>query len=121
MVNRLSREIPKTKPASEYDIRFGHGLLSADSADWGRFVVITTPSAWAVTKPELGHEPAGVGFNEWLDRTHLIEVSDSLPDDIDLVVGMGAGRALDHAKLVASRKGKPLIQVPTAQIGRAHV
>ncbi len=76
--------------------------------------MITTPSAWAVTKPALGHEPAGVGFNEWLDRTHLIEVSDSLPDDIDLVVGMGAGRALDHAKLVASRKGKPLIQVPTA-------
>ena len=53
------------------------------------------------------------GINEWLDRTHLIEVSDSLPDDIDLVVGMGAGRALDHAKLVAKRKDKPLVQVPT--------
>ena len=99
--------------ARDYDIRFGHGLLKSDSAKWGRYVVITTPSAWAATKDELDHEPAGIGINEWLDRTHLIEVSDSLPDDIDLVVGLGAGRALDHAKLVAHRKGKPLVQVPT--------
>ena len=99
--------------ARDYDIRFGHGLLKSDSANWGRYVVITTPSAWAATKDELDHEPAGIGYNEWLDRTHLIEVSDSLPDDIDLVVGMGAGRALDHAKLVAKRKDKPLVQVPT--------
>ena len=100
--------------ARDYDIRFGHGLLKADSASWGRYVVITTPSAWEATKDELDHEPTGIGINEWLDRTHLIEVSDSLPDDIDLVVGLGAGRALDHAKLVAHRKGKPLVQVPTA-------
>ncbi len=99
--------------ARDYDIRFGHGLLKAKSAKWGRYVVITTPSAWEATKDELDHEPAGIGINVWLDRTHLIEVSDSLPDDIDLVVGMGAGRALDHAKLVADRKGKPLVQVPT--------
>lgn len=99
--------------ARDYDIRFGHGLLKSDSADWGRYIVITTPSAWAAAKDELDHEPAGIGINEWLDRTHLIEVSDSLPDDIDLVVGLGAGRALDHAKLVADRKGKPLVQVPT--------
>ena len=99
--------------ARDYDIRFGHGLLKAESTKWGRYVVITTPSAWEATKDELDHEPAGIGINVWLDRTHLIEVSDSLPDDIDLVVGMGAGRALDHAKLVADRKGKPLVQVPT--------
>ena len=103
----------EAKLARDYDIRFGHGLLKSDSAKWGRYVVITTPSAWAATKDELDHEPAGIGINEWLDRTHLIEVSDSLPDDIDLVVGLGAGRALDHAKLVAHRKGKPLVQVPT--------
>ena len=29
-------------------------------------------------------------------------------------MGLGAGRALDHAKLVAHRKSKPLVQVPTA-------
>lgn len=102
------------KPASEYDIRLGDGLVAADSKHWGRYLLITTPSAYAALAPQLDHEPAGVGYNEWLDRTHLIEVSDSLPDDVDLVVGGGAGRALDHAKLVAHRKGVPLVQVPTA-------
>ena len=102
------------KLASEYDIRLGDGLVAADSASWGRYLLITTPSAYAALAPELDHEPAGVGYNEWLDREHLIAVSDSLPDDVDLVVGGGAGRALDHAKLVAHRKGVPLVQVPTA-------
>ncbi len=103
-----------TKPASEYDIRFGHGLLKSESAKWGRYAAITTPSAWQAAQCELSQQPAGIGYNEWLDRKHLIEVSDSLPHDIDLVVGIGAGRALDHAKLVATRKNKPLVQIPTA-------
>ena len=92
------------KLASEYDIRLGDGLVAADSASWGRYLLITTPSAYAALAPELDHEPAGIGYNEWLDREHLIAVSDSLPDDVDLVVGGGAGRALDHAKLVALKQ-----------------
>ncbi len=101
------------KPAREYDIRFGDGIVTRDSSTWGRYVAISTPSAWKVAEPLLDHPPAGVGMNKWLDRSHLIEVSDSLPDDAELVVGIGAGRALDHAKLVATRKGLPLVQVPT--------
>lgn len=102
------------KSASEYDIRYGDGLVARDSAGWGRYLLVTTPSAYAALGPELDHQPAGIGYNEWLDREHLIEVSDSLPDDAELVVGAGAGRALDHAKLVAHRKQLPLVQVPTA-------
>ena len=102
------------KPARDYDIRFGQDIVARDSGSWGRYVAISTPSAWKVVEPRLDHAPEGVGMNRWLDRTHLIEVSDSLPDGVDLVVGMGAGRALDHAKLVATRKGLPLVQVPTA-------
>lgn len=101
------------KPASEYDIRFGHKLIAKDSASWGKYAVITTPTAWEANKHEFHHQPEGIGYNEWLDRKHLIKVSDALPDDIELVVGVGGGRALDHAKLVATRKQTPLIQVPT--------
>ncbi len=101
------------KPAREYDIRFGHGLLKAESAKWPRYVAVSTPSAWKAAVPYLAKPPLGVGFNKWLDRTHLEEVAAALPDGGELVVGVGAGRALDHAKLVATRKGLPLIQVPT--------
>ncbi len=101
------------KPAREYDIRFGHGLLKATSAKWPEYLVVTTPSAWKAAQPYLSRKPLGVGYNKWLDRAHLEEVSAGLPDNAKLVVGVGAGRALDHAKLVAKRKGLPLVQVPT--------
>ncbi len=101
------------KPASEYDIRYGHGIVEEDSAGWPRYVAVSTPTAWKTAQKYLANEPAGVVFNEWLDRTHLEETTASLPDDAELAVGVGAGRALDHAKFVADRKGIPLVQVPT--------
>jgi glycerol dehydrogenase-like iron-containing ADH family enzyme len=101
------------KPAREYDIRYGHDLVKTDSAGWPPYIAITTPTAWQTAQPFLAQAPAGVGFNQWLDRTHLEAVADSLPDQVELVVGLGGGRALDHAKLVADRKGLALVQVPT--------
>ena len=35
----------------------------------------------------------------WLDSKHQKEISDSLPDDAELVVGLGGGRALDALKV----------------------
>ena len=101
------------KPTSEYDIRYGHGIVEEDSAGWPRYVAVSTPTAWKTAQKYLAKEPAGVVFNEWLDRTHLEETTASLPDDVELAVGVGAGRALDHAKFVAVTKGIPLVQVPT--------
>lgn len=101
------------RPARDYDIRFGHGLLRNDSARWPRYAVVTTPSAWKVARPLLSKQPAGIAYNKWLDRSHLDETTAALPDDIELAVGIGAGRALDHAKYVAFKKNVPLIQVPT--------
>ncbi len=99
--------------ARDYDIRYGRNLVKTDSANWPRYVAVSTPTAWKTAKPFLSREPAGLIFNEWLDRTHLEETTASLPDDAELAVGIGAGRALDHAKVVAERKGIPLVQVPT--------
>lgn len=101
------------KPAREYDIRYGHELVHTDSTAWPRYIVVSTPTAWKTARPFLAQEPAAVGMNEWLDRTHLEAVSDSLPDDAELIVGIGGGRALDHAKFVAHRKGLPIRLVPT--------
>lgn len=101
------------KRASEYEIRFGHGLLQDDSRRWPRYVAVSTPSAWEVAEKNLSRRPAGLVFNKWLDRAHLEETTRTLPDDAELAVGIGAGRALDHAKVVAARKGIPLVQVPT--------
>lgn len=103
-----------SKPASEYDIRYGHGLLKAESEGWPRYIVVTTPTAYRTARPYLAAEPAGVGYVDLLDFGQLQELADGLPDEAEAVIGLGGGRALDASKYVALRKDLPLIMVPTA-------
>ena len=101
------------KPASEYTIRYGHGLVRRESSGWPPYVVVSTPQACEAAKPYLAQNPAGVACAQWLDWSHLQEISDSLPDGAQLVIGLGGGRALDAAKYVALKKALRLILVPT--------
>ncbi len=105
---------PQAKPASELDIRLGHGLLQSENSEWPRYLVVTTPSAYEAAKSHLAREPAAHGLARSLDWAHLGEVADALPDDAELVIGLGAGTALDASKYVALAKGLPVILVPTA-------
>jgi glycerol-1-phosphate dehydrogenase [NAD(P)+] len=101
------------RPAREVDVRYGHGLLRDESADWPRHVVVTTPTAWKTAQPYLSGQPAGVGTVSMLDWGHLEETSNALPDDVELVVGLGGGTALDASKYVALKKDLPLRLVPS--------
>ena len=74
---------------------------------------MSTPSAYAVARPHVAHDPVGVVYVDWLDWDHLQQRSDSLPDTADLVIGLGGGRALDASKFVAIDKQLPLVLVPT--------
>ena len=56
-----------SKPAADYDIRYGTDLLRQASARWPRYVVVSTPRAYQAAQPYLGQAPAGVGYAEWLD------------------------------------------------------
>ena len=101
------------RPASEVEIRYGQGILESESAKWPRYIVVSTPRAYATARPYLSREPAGVAYADWLDWNHLRQVTNSLPDDAELVVGLGGGRALDASKQVALSNNLPLILVPT--------
>ena len=101
------------KPAAEYDIRYGSGLLKQESAGWPPYLMVSTPTAYRTAQPYLSKQPIGVGHAMWLDSNHQKEISDSLPDNAELVVGLGGGRALDVSKFVALDKDLPLIMVPT--------
>ena len=61
----------QAKPASEYEVRYGHGLLQAESSGWPPYVAVTTPSAYRTAKPYLAREPAGVGQVGLLDYGQL--------------------------------------------------
>lgn len=103
----------QAKPASDLDIRFGHGLLESESSGWPSYLAVTTPSAYKAAHASLAREPEGVGYVRWLDRKHLQEVTDSMPGGTELVVGIGGGTALDASKFVALSLGLPLIVVPS--------
>ena len=100
------------KPAADYEIRSGSGLLREASAGWPSYVVVTTPSAYRAAKGHLARPPDGAAYARWLDWGHLDELANGLPDS-DLVVGLGGGVALDAAKYVALKKGLPIVVVPT--------
>lgn len=103
----------RSRPAREVDIRYGHGLLRSESEQWPRYLVVATKRAWQAAEPYLAATPAGVGIIDWLDRDHLEEVALGLPDNTELLIGIGGGTALDGSKYVALRKEVPLVLVPT--------
>ena len=109
--DRAGGEQPR--PARDVDIRYGHGLLKAESAGWPRYAAVSTPTAWRVAQPFISQAPAGVGIVDYLDWAHLEEVTRSLPDDAELIVGIGGGVPLDASKYVALRKELPLVLVPS--------
>lgn len=102
------------RPARDVDVRYGHELVRNESAAWPRYVAVSTRSAWKTVQPYLSTQPAGAAVVQMLDWDHLEEASNSLPDDAELVVGIGGGTALDASKYVALKKDLPLRLVPTA-------
>ena len=101
------------RPARDVDIRYGSGLLLQESARWPRYLAVATRTPWKTVQPYLAARPAGAGIVRFQDWDHLEEVSGSLPDDAELVVGFGGGTSLDASKYVALQKNLPLVLVPT--------
>jgi glycerol-1-phosphate dehydrogenase [NAD(P)+] len=96
----------------------GTGRLARESAAWGAFAVVTTPSPWTVARGMLATEPRAVALVESLERAHLEEVAARLAG-AERVVGIGGGLAMDGAKYVATRLGLPLVQVPSTTSNNA--
>ncbi len=102
-----------SRPARDVDIRYGSGLVLEESAGWPRYLAVATRTPWRIVQPYLAVQPAAAGIVRFQDWDHLEEVSMNLPNDAELVVGIGGGTSLDASKYVALRKGLPLVLVPT--------
>ena len=100
-------------PASLYDIRYGQSLLKEESGSWPSYFVVTSPSAFEVTRPLLSSPPVGFNFANTLDWNHLDKLSSDVPNGTKLIVAIGGGVALDAAKYVSLKTSIPLVLVPT--------
>lgn len=103
----------KMKPASEYDIRYGHHLIRSASSQWPKYAAVSSPTAYQAAEPHLTREPESVGYAKAMDFGYLQKFTEGLPDDVDLIVGIGGGLALDASKYAALAKGLPLVLAPT--------
>ena len=103
-----------SKKASDHDLRFGHGLLARESADWPPYFAVASRSGYVAAQRRLGRRPEAVGYATWLDWGHLQGLADDVPTNAKLIVGVGGGTALDASKYVALSRDLPLVLVPTA-------
>jgi glycerol dehydrogenase-like iron-containing ADH family enzyme len=95
---------------------YGRNLLRslAETAN-PPYLIVTMPELLSMVKEEFEERNIGyVHFALSLDINDLENLVENLPQQINSVIGIGGGRALDVAKYVAWRKNLPLFQLPTA-------
>ena len=110
LISYVSPEL--VSQAKQPNLTFGRGLLSEASRTWGDYLILTMPEPWEVAQSLLTDPPYHVHFVESMDRNVVERVEARLPQ-IDTVVGLGGGMALDMAKYVAWQRGLQPVMVPS--------
>ncbi|MFI5420270.1 MAG: iron-containing alcohol dehydrogenase, partial [Nitrososphaerales archaeon] len=78
----------------------------------GTFVVMTMDVPWNLVKDRLGGKPSRVVMTEGLEHEYLDRLIAELPQ-VDTVVGIGGGLAVDTAKYFAWKRGCKAVFIPT--------
>src|SRR5581483_700210 len=99
-----------------FRVEYGRAILPARSADFGRYLVVTTATPWRLTGDRLHHPPEQVF---WVDSLEVdaLDAAVARAPRIDTVVGLGGGMAMDAAKYVAVQRAARLYLVPSITSG----
>jgi glycerol-1-phosphate dehydrogenase [NAD(P)+] len=99
--------------ASHPDLRVEREILAAEVArPGGRYVLVSQPEVLARLPASIAAGATAVLGAGSLDETVLEAAAAGLPD-VDRVVGIGGGMAMDMAKFLAWRRGLPLVLAPS--------
>ncbi|MGI9052627.1 MAG: iron-containing alcohol dehydrogenase [Ilumatobacteraceae bacterium] len=91
---------------------YGRGLLPALSERLDDYVLVAHPEPWALVEPAITRRPRRVIDAGELTAEHLEQLVTTV-EAADTVVGLGGGSAMDTAKWLHWRTGRPLYQVPS--------
>lgn len=99
--------------ASQPDLRVGRGSLAAEMAALtDRYALVSQPEPLAWLEPSIAGQASVTLMATSLDETALEAAAGGLPD-VDRVVGIGGGMAMDMAKFLAWKRGLPLVLAPS--------
>jgi glycerol dehydrogenase-like iron-containing ADH family enzyme len=99
------------KKAMRPRLEFGRGIIREMSAEWGGCLVITQPPVWQAAQKMMANKPAALHFVSSMDRA-TAEAAEKKMSSAETIVGIGGGAALDMAKYVAWKRGKPPVLAP---------
>jgi glycerol-1-phosphate dehydrogenase [NAD(P)+] len=92
--------------------RFGAGALNELGSELGRFLVTTMEVPWRLAGPRLRPKPAAVLLVESMEIETLERQFATVPE-VDTVLAIGGGQAIDLGKYIAWKRGLRLVSVPT--------
>ncbi|KXA89581.1 hypothetical protein AKJ57_05145 [candidate division MSBL1 archaeon SCGC-AAA259A05] len=94
------------------EVKYGRNFIQSAIEDQESFLVTTTEVPWNIVKKRVQNEPKKKVFVKSMERAKVENLTKNLPD-IDTVIGIGGGLAIDMGKFVAWKKDTRLVTIPT--------
>jgi len=102
-------------------IIYGNNLVCKATDTKEKYVVCTIEIPWNIVKEHVTNPPSHIIFVPNMRIETLQKIEKLVPENIEMVMGIGGGSSHDCAKYIALKKNARLVQIPTIFGGDAVV
>lgn len=95
------------------EVVYGENLISEATNTNEKYAVVSMEIPWDLVKDRVVKQPEKVVFVPNMHIETMDAIVKEIPDDLQMVIGIGGGSSHDCAKYIALKKNLRLIQMPT--------